>query len=411
MIFGRSHTYRVEALRVIASVRLEAATFAVIRGVQLGSLVVLSVALARLMDVHQYALYARGSFFANMYSTVMLMGQDQLIMRGRLSVRAMRMRALPILGVTTLVVIPLAAVTVPNALLVIAVSALGTAAMVVVYGETSLRLYQGRYISRSWLLLANAVTIQTASVAMAAIGGGALGVTMAGTVTSLAWLLTLFIQDRSARSDQVAESAPFREGAWIGLGALLYGLIPTIAGLVVAIRAPDRIAGEDRFVLLAFSGLVAICSALNTEYFRSRLFRAANEHRLSRAVREMQFANVVAGGVLALLLPLGALILAVALRGKYGGAAVGVALIAGAIPFLLASQVQTNVELVAGRWRVPLARTVPAVVSVTILVVVLPPTVLGMVTALVASEACGLMCFYLLRRRLGPRDLLRVEVR
>ncbi len=384
-------------------IRSEAARFAVIRITHLSLLVVLSVALARVLSIHQYALYARGSFFANAFATIMLLGQDQLVVQGRLSMRDLRRRSLVVLLIGALCVIPVAGVSLSRqAFLIVVVSSVGTVGMVLVYGEASLMLARGAYLSRGWLLLLNAVSIQLASVIAALAGGDALAATAAGT--AVAWMWYVGVRALGPRGGGVAQtSARFRDGAWIGASAILYGSIPTIVGIVVAIRAQDRTAGEVRFVLLAFSGLVAICSAINTEYFRARLFRARGTDGYSAAAREMVRANWALAAALGVAVPAGALILAVGLGGKYSRAGIGIACLVAVVPLLLSAQVQTNLALVADRTRLPLARNGPAVLVVSAMVAICPASTGGVVLSLVCAEAAGLACFWLVRAMLAGR--------
>ena len=234
-------------------------------------------------------------------------------------------------------------------------------------------------------------------------GADALTVTAAGAIVSLIWALALLVV--GARIPDPAEStARFREGIWMGMSAMLYASIPTLAGVIVAIRAGDRTAGEIRFVLLAFSSVVAICSAVNTEYFRSHLFAALRSGRLADARRDMLRANAFLGVTLVLGLPVGAVILRLALGARYGGAAPGVAALACAVPFLLSSQVQTNFEIVAGRTWLPLFRNAPAAVATTGAMLALPATVGGADLAIIAAEALGLVSFVVARRLYARRQ-------
>ena len=377
-----------------------AGAFGAIRVVHLALLVVLSVALAQLLSLHQYGLYARGSFFSNVYATVMLIGQDQLVMQRRLPMRGVRRRGLAILGVVTAVTLPVAALTLsPEAFEVVAVSSVASAGMVVVYGELSRLMALGWHLRRGVILLLNAVSIQLGGVIAVLLGADALVATAVGAAMSLAWVAALLAVGTRI-PDPAEATARFRDGIWMGTSALLYGSIPTLAGIVVAIRASDRTAGETRFVLLAFSGVVAICSAINSEYFRAHMFAALRRGRGADARRDMIRANLVLGVALLVGLPLGALVLAAVLGSRYGGAAPAVAALVVAVPFLLSSQVQTNIEIVAGRTWMPLARNAPAAVATTVAVLVLPATTVGIDVSLIAAEAVGLLCFVVTRRSL-----------
>jgi hypothetical protein len=260
--------------------------------------------------------------------------------------------------------------------------------MVVVYGELSRLMAVGWHLSRGVILLLNAVSIQAAGVAAALLGGDALLATAAGAAVSFGWVAGLWLA--AARiPDPARVTAPFRDGIWMGMSAMLYGSIPTLAGIVVAVRATDATAAETRFVLLAFSSVVAICSAINSEYFRAHLFAARGGNLAAQARRDMIRANLAVGGALIT-----------------GGAAPAVAGLVAVVPFLLSSQVQTNIEIVAGRTWMPLARNAPAAVAVTGLVLALPASTAGVDIALIASEAIGLLCFVAARvivRRRGRR--------
>ena len=115
-----------------------AGAFGAIRIVHLGLLAVLALVLARLLPLHQYGLWTRGSFFSNLYTMVMLLGQDQLVMQRRLPMRHVRFRGLLILALVSAVTLPIAALTLSAAAFtVVCAASLSTAGMVVVYGELS----------------------------------------------------------------------------------------------------------------------------------------------------------------------------------------------------------------------------------------------------------------------------------
>jgi hypothetical protein len=379
-----------------------AGAFGGIRIIHLGLLAGLSVSLAHLLSLHQYGLYTRGSFFSNVYATVMLLGQDQLVMQRRLPMRSVRLRGLITLGCVTGVTLPIAAATLSGqAFAVVVVSSVSSAGMVIAYGELSRLMALGWHLRRGVILLLNAVLIQLAGVIAALFGADALVATAAGAVVSLAWVVGLLTAGTQL-PDPARGKARFRDGIWMGMSASLYGSIPTLAGIVVAIRASDRTAGETRFVLLAFSSIVAICSAINSEYFRAHMFAALARGREAAARRDMFRANVALGVVLLGGLPVSALLLGVLLGHRYAGAAPAVAALAVAVPFLLCSQVQTNIEVVAGRTWIPLFRNAPAAIATMIAMLLLPATTTGVDVALIAAEAIGLATFAAARRVIGP---------
>jgi hypothetical protein len=378
-----------------------AGAFGGIRIVHLGLLAGLSVVLAHLLSLHQYGLYTRGSFFSNVYATVMLLGQDQLVMQRRLPMPSVRLRGLVALGCVTVVTLPIAAATLSGqAFAVVVVSSISSAGMVIVYGELSRLMALGWHLRRGVILLLNAVLIQLAGVIAALFGADALVATAAGAVVSLMWVVGLLTAGTQL-PDPAHSKARFRDGIWMGMSATLYASIPTLAGIIVAIRASDQTAGETRFVLLAFSSIVAICSAINSEYFRSHMFAALARGHEAAARHDMIRANVALGVVLLGGLPMGALLLGVLLGHRYAGAAPAVAALVAAVPFLLSSQVQTNIEVVAGRTWLPLFRNAPAAAATIVAMLLLPATTTGVDIALIAAEAIGLIFFVVARRAVG----------
>jgi hypothetical protein len=366
--------------------------YTLIRAATLFTLAVNALILARLLGIHQYALYSRGAFFATTVATILFLGQDQLAFRREIDSSTLRSRAILIAATTTLCTTLLAVVSTRSANLpVIISSCCGSAGMVISAVRFIMAQVEGRDNYRGFGQLANAATIQFASIAAAALGGGALAATNAATAASFLWVLFTF----RARGETVEHPAPMRAGIPVGIGSAAYSSVITTVSLVVAIRASDLIAAQDRFVILAFGASAGIASAVNSEFYRARLFSPTARWDTLRIRRQMTKTNAAAALLVMAGLVVGGSLARYVLPGRYGDVGPSLRDLAVVIPFLFASNALMNIELAERHTKLTVGRNIFAGVFCLSAMLVLSPTSRHIVGILLISECMGVAIFVL----------------
>jgi len=381
----RMSVIRAEVLTRLATRPM---SYTALRGAQILALGVNALVLALLLGVHQYALYARGAFFATPFSAISFLGQDQLLFRRKIDARTLMRRLALIQVVVGIGVLALAAATTNWSVLPTVISScIGTAGMGVMAVRLLSAQLEGRDDLRAVGQLLNAVTVQSAAIVAALLGAGAFVATTAATVVSLLWVVA--IRDRHSKRARVRPAAPFRSGVAVGIGTTAYGSITATIALVVAIRAPDVIAARDRFVLLAFSALLGVAASLNAEYFRVRLFDPQAARERKDVERAMLRANVSIAGAVALGVVVSAYFARVVLPARYGDVGRPIAELAVVVPLLFGSSMLFNIELARNRVAIAVTRNLFAGVFCLIAALLVSPVPSNIVAILTISEASG----------------------
>jgi len=368
------------------------ASYAVLRCVQLIALGINALLLARVLGLHQYALYARGAFFATAFTAVGFFGQDQLAYRHRIASRILLKRTVGIVTVVFLATSALAICTTARANWpTIISSCVGTAGIAITTVRFLAAQIAGRDDHRAIGQLLNTVSVQVSGVVAAYLGGGAFVATTTATAISWLWVAGTIRQKQSV---QVRKAAPFREGVAVGIGGIAYASIPAIASIIVAIRATDAAAAEDRFLLLAFSALLGMAGALNSEYFRARLFHPDVKAKAFEAVKiRMIKVNVATVCCAVSALCVAGLLARYVIPVRYGSVGGPLIALSAVVPISFGSVVLFNLELARGRMARAIGRNVAAAIAALVAMLVVTPTPYHLVAVVVSSEACGLAVF------------------
>jgi hypothetical protein len=375
--------------------------YTVLRGCQLLALGVNALLLARLLKVDQYALYARGAFFATLLSAVAFLGQDFLAFQRKIDIRTFKRRLVLIEAGVLVATAILAASTVSlHDLPTIMSSCIGTAGIGIVAARFLAVQLEGRDGRRAVGQLLNALTVQLGAVLAAAFGAGAFWATTSATVISLLWAVALWKREGDRQS--IERPAPFRDGLPIGIGVFSYASLISSISVVVAVRANDILAAQDRFILLAFAALLGLTVSLNSEYFRVRLFDPAQQHRRPEVYKAMIRSNIVitllvSGGIAAC-----GLLAPYVLPSRYGDIGVPIAELAAVVPLLFASSMLQNIELSKDRIAVALSRNFLAGVFCLVAASFIRLTPSNLDLLIIVSEASGFLI-------LGLASLVRIH--
>jgi hypothetical protein len=345
--------------------------------------------LARLFNVDQYALYARGAFFATLMSAVAFLGQDFLAFQRRIDIRTLKLRLLLIEATVLLATGILAALTVPSSdLPTIISSCIGTAGIGVVAARFLAIQLEGRDGRRAVGQLLNALTVQLGAVLAAAIfGAGAFQATTTATVISLLWAGAVWKRPGDLRS--IERPAPFRDGLPIGIGGFSYASLISSISVVVAVRANNILAAQDRFILLTFAALLALTESLNSEYFRVRLFDPAQQHRRAEVRRAMVRSNIIATILVGCGIVACGILAPYVLPSRYGDIGVPIAELAAVVPLMFASSMLQNIELSKNRIAVALSRNFFTGVFCLVAALFIHLTPSNLDLLIIVSEASG----------------------
>jgi hypothetical protein len=375
-----------EPLRRVAS---RPTFYTVLRACQLLALGINALLLARLFNVDQYALYARGAFFATLMSAVAFLGQDFLAFQRRIDIRTLKLRLLLIEATVLLATGILAALTVPSSdLPTIISSCIGTAGIGVVAARFLAIQLEGRDGRRAVGQLLNALTVQLGAVLAAAIfGAGAFQATTTATVISLLWAGAVWKRPGDLRS--IERPAPFRDGLPIGIGGFSYASLISSISVVVAVRANNILAAQDRFILLTFAALLALTESLNSEYFRVRLFDPAQQHRRAEVRRAMVRSNIIATILVGCGIVACGILAPYVLPSRYGDIGVPIAELAAVVPLMFASSMLQNIELSKNRIAVALSRNFFTGVFCLVAALFIHLTPSNLDLLIIVSEASG----------------------
>lgn len=363
-------------------------TYGLLRMTYLLALLINALALTHALSASQYADYSRGAFFAVILTTVALFGQEQQVLRGRLSLRTLQARSLILMGGLTAAAVALAVALDIPALRVILSSCVGTAAMMCTACSWVALQAAGRDSARAVFQLANGVTVQMAALLAAAMGGGALAATNAATTTSVVWL---FWALASAPRGRLRAEPPYRESVSLGILGVLSGMLPLMLALVAS-TMPDADAVAVRFFLLAYTALLAICTSVNSEYFRVRLYKA-NEDERRGLLRQLLRVNVCLSIAVALGLLVAGRSIPLVLDPEYalvGDALSALGLIASATLF---SSMLGSLELSSGRVRITFIRSVVGLTTAAGVLATNEPTLQTAASALAVGEVAGLLTY------------------
>ena len=353
---------------------------------QVGALGLGALVMAGLLRLDQYALYARGSLFSTAFAAVYLLGQDQLSYRGVLRLRTLRWRAIAIqVGVGALVGSLIVGATPEREWEVLASSCLGTAALTVT-GATWVSMQSlGRDDLRALGQLSNAVTVQVAALIVAALTGSALWATNGATVTALAWaVLTL-----AHRGETRAKDARFIDALGVGVGGASYGLMGAAISIVVGIRGSNVSAAQDRILLLVLGAILAACTALNSEYFRNRLYSINDERERHQIRVELRRANWILGAMMTTSVMAAAFVVPAVLPAAYSGLHRTLFELAAVVPPLFVSSACFSIEIASGRSLVSNLRNVAVAVAAPLALLLVSPTPLHLLVVVLVAEWSG----------------------
>lgn len=359
---------------------------------RVGSLVLLvggAILLAAFLGVTQYGIYAQGAAFASVVYVVGHFGQDQLLLRGDLTVTALRARSLAVASVAVTVSCLGAVLVLPqDAVGVALANCLGAGATVVASGYWLAAQAGFKDRRRGLLELVQRSLVQGSAVMPAGLGGGALSAAVGSGV--IATLSTAPVW--SQRKQRRVPVAPFRAGLLLGLSGVLHGALPALIGLVIAMTASAEVNAQVRLVLLGYVGLTAVSVAVNDEFFRRRLYGHADSSR-KLVIHKMFRADAFLAAVMCVGLPLAGLVVLNPILPGFREAGNGIALLAIVVPIHFASSALGNILFTS--WpRTTIGRhLLTALVGVSA-VLLSSETVTGAVMGLTAGEVAG-FAYYL----------------
>lgn len=353
---------------------------------QIGILGLGTIALAEVLSLNQYALYARGSLFSTALSAVFLLGQDQLSLQRRLSLKVLRRRSIAVqAGVGSAVAIVIVSTTPSSIWPVLVSSCIGTGAMVVATSTWVSLQSEGRHQARATTQLVHALTIQAATLVVASLNGSALWATNSGTLLALAWAIGVVLY----RGPQVTENAPFREAVGLGIGGASWGLMMAIISIIVAIRSNNQGAAQSRIILLLFLAVVAGATALNGEYFRTKLYGAQRDRMDRRIFSEMWRANCLMGSLTVIAAALAAVGFESLLPAGYRGIGMQIGFLVIAMPAVFISTALFSIEIARGRATISILRNCAFAFIAPITLIVLTPRPSTVVAVLIMTEWSG----------------------
>lgn len=370
-----------------------------------------TIAVARMLGLAEYGVYATAASVAGVVTIFGLMGQDQLYIRGTLGLQELRRRLLRM-------VVAIAAATSGLCVVWPSLSGRGLAAALLLTSSLAVSLLAAPYLlapqrrltfgTRGRREFVQRVLLAAGPVTGAAYVKDARFVALGSLAAALVFLAVAGWGLRSERQvESVKDSLPPAAGLPFAVSGALFSVMTIAPPLALSALAPGPEVGELRLALTILLAAQAVPIALNTDVLRSRMYRAARDgDGLGQLTRRSLLGTV---GLAALVSLCGFLLAPTVTTLAYGdefrGASSVLRMLFVGFPFFCISTWAATVLVVAGAEARVAQRqllTTGTLACGLVLGLLIGPTAAGAALAMVVSELVGLLIYF----ALGPRFLL-----
>ncbi|NRD27272.1 hypothetical protein [Frigoribacterium sp. VKM Ac-2836] len=273
--------------------------------------------LAVSLQAQGFGEYSAALAMTQVISAVGLLGQDQLILQGRLSLGIALARGGLVVLLTGAASVTLGLLTLPEGQGELVFAVVATSSLIQLCSVPFAFLLRARASStRANSELAVRLTYQVGLNAAGSALGTARSAAFGGTIGAVIGVFlvggyfTHFWRKNNSERDVTVTSAPWRQGVLFGIDSILYSTGVAIPIIIIAATASNIVNAQVRVVFLCYTAIVGVSRAFNGELFRARLYAAddAEQRRsiwLQLRLVLLRYGAVVAVGVGAagLLLP------------------------------------------------------------------------------------------------------------
>ncbi len=361
--------------------------------------------LASTLPVDQFGSYSAALALTQIIVGVGLLGQDQLILQGSVSPwRVLRRGALIVASSGTITIVlgllTLRRDTWPVLIFVVATSAvlqwLMTTFVSVQRLGMDLRRAKWELILKSayqFGINGGAVLGQTALITV--VGG------LAATMTSSGFLFAVFKKKFSRAEKGSWGNAGYLAGIRLGLPGIVYTLSIAVPSIYIAVKGDQAANAHSRFVILAYTAITAITAAINNEYFRAMLYRAADTTSRIVIWRRMKKVIFLLGPVMALSVGGGSFLIPALLGPQYFESGAAAAILAiGVVPQFLSSAADSLIMTNGHLTHNVIRHSLTLVISV-VSCVIFPPGPFLLAIILIVNDTVGAVFYSLLRKYWG----------
>jgi O-antigen/teichoic acid export membrane protein len=368
-----------------------------------------TILLARQIPLTEFGRYSRAFAFTQVVTTVGLLGQDQLALRGSISPTTALRRSGAIAAVSAVAAVSLAWLTVevdmlPLVAVVVITAAVSTCLTLVLVIRQHLGFDLERARAELILKSANQSGLNLGGFAR----GTALAVALGGALGTGLWSASA-LRGKKWRSLHRRRwgADTFLTGLKFGLPGMLYGLAAAIPLLAIAAQADEAANAQARFVALTYLAMTALAAAFNGEFFRTRLFAAADSGARLEIWHRMRRTLILAAGVVSLGVFIAGLVLPKLLGSAYHDASTGMLLLAIGVPFQLFGSAYGSLLLTNGRVRETMLRQAMAVMVALVLSLSLRSGPLALAGIFVINDVLAFGLYLTMQDRWGVASLPR----